>query len=228
MSPAVLIFLLFSLGLAIVFGASALDNLNDDTIWELRELAGVGILCFVFFGSIGVMLLFSLSDAICAFMEGLGDQALYSGNALGARRWYDRCLWLQDHLLNNVWRRSQIAGKHVATFQDLPGAAQSESQLPGSKAQENQRQPGPIDSKPKQPNIADGADSTDDKRSKRKFVVPPALANSVFFKYAVAILFTLVAIVHALDGTMTGALGILFVGIALNAYWLTINKDIVE
>ncbi len=214
MSAGKMLFLLFALGLAIVFGASALDNLNDDTIYELRELAGLGILSFVFFGSISVMLLFSLSDAICAFMEGLGDQQRFAGNMKGARVWYDRCLWLQDHLLNNVWRRTQIAGKHVATFQAGPNLPEVEAELMAESAP-----PEAVLNQNKIDPVASG---------KPKFEIPPAVANSVVYKYAVAGVFSMVAVVHALDGTMIGALGILFVGVALNAYWLTMSKDSID
>lgn len=212
MSSGKLIFILFAMGLLIVFGVLALDHLNDDAIYEMKELAGIGILSFVFVGSIGVMLLFSLSDAICATMEGLGDQQMAARNPLGARRWYDRCLWLQDHLLNNIWRRTQIAGKHVATFQDLAGATESdmETGIPSKEAMDAGFDP----------NNPDGGEPVG-----FKFVVPPAVANSVFYRYALGTIFALVAVVHALDGTMAGAIGILLVGVVLNAFWLNMSKD---
>ncbi|MDZ4835866.1 MAG: hypothetical protein SGJ27_18970 [Candidatus Melainabacteria bacterium] len=223
MSAGKVMFAVFALGLAIVFGASALDNLNDDTVYNLRELAGIGILSFVFIGCVSVMTIFGLSDAVCAFMEGRGDQLMHDGDVRGARRWYDRCLWLQDHLLNNLWRRTRIAGKHVATYRANPEAenANDEVHLDPPPGYCPTHVHTPMD--PNQ-NLEDDSEP-DDGSASRKWSVPPAVANSLFYKYVFGIVFTLVAIVHALDGTMIGAMGILFVGIGLNAYWLATSKD---
>ncbi len=203
MSPGRILFALFALGLAIVFGASMVDNLRDDNIFKLTEVLGIVILAFVFFGGFAVVFLFGSSDAICAVMERRGDQLRWKGDLRGARVWYDRCLWLQDHLLNNTWRRAQIAGKHVATT-PCPDDENGEIEDPMQSA--NSLDEG-VFAEPK------------------KFVIPPAVSGSFLYKYVFAILFGLVSAVHALDGSPTSAVVILFVGAILNAYWLNTMKD---
>lgn len=198
MGPGKIIFALFATGLAIVCGLSMIDNLNDDRIYEIRELLGIIILCFVLFSCVSTMIVFSMSDFVCGIMEGRGDQLLYSGDPLGARRWYDRCLWLQDNLLNNVFIRAQIAAKHVKTFTDETAPEQPAPPPPEAATAPNQK----------------------------KFVLSPKVTNHVLYRYAFGILFAMVAIVHALAGSISSALVILFVGVILNAYWLTTSgKD---
>ncbi len=205
MSPGRIFFALFGLGLAIVFGASMIDNLHDDNIFKMTEVLGIVILAFVFLGGFAVVFLFGSSDAICAVMERRGDQLRRKGDLRGARIWYDRCLWLQDHLLNNTWRRAQIAGKHVAT---TPGPDEEFDAMALDRSQS-------VDL-PK-----DESEYAGDSR----FVIPPAVSGSLLYKYVFAILFSLVSAVHALDGSVVSAVVILIVGAVLNAYWLNTMKE---
>lgn len=187
----------------IVFGVWILGAMANDNIWKFQELVGVGLLCFVFVASIGTVAIIAAADAICRFMELTGDRCRDGGDMKGACLWYGRCLWLQDILLNNLWKRAQIMGKFVACA--------GEQRKSGKSTKELQLPPVP----PQEPPPAGQTEG---------FVVPPAVANSLLYKYAFAIIFGMIAVVYAMGGSTNGAVVILIVGAVLNAYWLGSEK----
>lgn len=55
-------------------------------------------------------------------------------------------------------------------------------------------------------------------------VAPPKYAGSWLYRYGFVTIFTMIASVYALDGSVRGAVTVLFIGVILNAYWLHSNK----
>jgi|AGTN01.3.fsa_nt_gi hypothetical protein len=53
---------------------------------------------------------------------------------------------------------------------------------------------------------------------------PPKYAGSWLYRYGFVTIFTMVATVYALDGSVRGAASVLLIGVILNAYWLHSNK----
>lgn len=56
-------------------------------------------------------------------------------------------------------------------------------------------------------------------------VAPPKYAGSWLYRYGFVTIFTMIASIYALDGSIRGAATVLLIGVILNAYWLHSNSN---
>ena len=198
-------FFVFCLCLILVFGAWILGQTTD---YAWQSVANVAILCFVFFGSLVMVAVVAFSEAVYNLMEQSGDNCLKKGNLDGAYAWYKRCLWVQETIVCDEWHRLSILGKIAIVDEEKAG----DELEPTSRENLKTR--------------LDKANVKENRPAGRSaFAVSPAVANSILYKYAFAILFGLVAITYALHGKTVGAFIVLLVGAVLNAYWLGKGSD---
>ena len=185
------------IALFVALGYCVLNNLADDDIWDLQELAGLVLLSFLALGSVITMVLFTCSEVIYHWMESRGDQHRDGGNARRARIWYERCLRLDDMLLNNTWKRVVIMGKLSSVYDEL-GKSRMAKQMTERADSCPEAPPGLVE----EPHVSE------------------RIEKSWFYKYAFVVVFGLISLVYMFEGNVRGAFSVLIVGISLNAYWL--------
>lgn len=182
-----------------------LNNMTADEAFQLEEYIGLGFLTLIAFGSIIIILSTGFGQVVFGLMEGCGDKEVEKGNTRAARLWYQRCIRLDDRLLNNTFRRIIVMGK-LSKIYDHDGHPELVHQLE-------------LRSK----RVVDKDKECRNKRIRRS--IPESIENSWLYKYAFAILFTGVAIVYSINSTPVSSFMILVFGICLNGYWLNSIKD---
>lgn len=183
----------------------ALNNMTADDYIQFEECIGLVFLSLIAFGGLGILFSISFGEILFNFMENLGDKQNELGNTRVARLWYQRCIRLDDRLLNNTWRRVSVMGK-LSKIYDQDGHPELVNQL-----ELRQQRVRKLEELPP---------------SSRRMTIKESVENSAIFKYAFVILFGTVAIVYSINASAQVASMIFLFGIALNGYWLhTLKKD---
>lgn len=236
MSAVKIGFIVFCLCLLIVFSVWILGQTAGDHSWQ--DVANVAILCFVFVAFMSMVFIVVGLEAVYNLMEHIGDTCHSKEDWNDASVWYNRCLFIQDCLLSNEWRRIELLGKIAVVDEEkeqMDSEKQSEKEAPSPvdksrRKAENPRPRGDDVKEPRSPEVGEVGRESDRTATRlpdarTDFRVPPEVENSLLYKYAFAILFGLLAVLYATHGNTTGALVMLIVGVLLNAYWLTKGKD---
>ncbi len=181
-----------------------LSNMTADDAFQFEEVIGLFFLSLVALGSIVILVGKSVGEVLFHVLEAVGDTHNDRGNTRAARLWYQRCIRLDDRLLNNTARRVQVMGK-LSKIYDYDGHPELVHQL---KLREEKA-------------LLKDKDSF----APRKVSVKESVESSFLYKYIFVIIFGVAAIVYSINSSGQTASMIFVFGVALNAYWLHSAQD---
>jgi len=186
-------------------------GLSAEEAWFFEEYAGIAILCLIAVAGFAIISTFSLGELIFGLMEQRGDNLLHRGSSDAARHWYERCLVLDDRLLNNTMKRVVIMGKLARAYDDL-GKKKLARRMDDVAADVRAGKPEPLGTLHRGSSLGE------------------SIKDSWLYKYAFAILFGIVGLGYGLiDYVQTGSVQtgwiVLLVGSAINIYWLHVDSQ---
>lgn len=186
-------------------------GLSAEEAWLFEEYAGIAILCLIAVAGFAIISTFSLGELIFGLMEQCGDNLLHRGSSDAARHWYERCLVLDDRLLNNTMKRVVIMGKLARAYDDL-GKKKLARRMDDVAADVRADKPEPLGTLHRGSSLGE------------------SIKDSWLYKYAFAILFGIVGLGYGLiDYVQTGSVQtgwiVLLVGSAINIYWLHVDSQ---
>ncbi|MGD9679984.1 MAG: hypothetical protein AB7W16_02265 [Candidatus Obscuribacterales bacterium] len=181
-------------------------GLSAEEAWLFEEYAGIAILCLIAVAGFSIISTFSLAELIFGLMEQRADNLLRRGSTNAARHWYERCLVLDDRLLNNTMKRVVIMGKLARAYGDL-GKSKLARRMDDVAASVRAGNPEPLGSLHRGSSLSD------------------SIKDSWLYKYAFAILFGTVGLGYGLIGNVQTGWILLLVGSAINIYWLHVDSQ---
>ena len=185
----------------------ALSNMRADDVFQFEEIVGLAFLTLIAFGSILIVFGVSFGEVIFNAMEYFGDKSKEKGNSRAARLWYQRCIRLDDRMLNNTFRRVVVMGK-LSKIYSQDNHPELVHQLKVKKRRCLQSR----------------AHRSSGVR-KKVVLKHSSPEDSWLFKYAFVLIFSAVAMVYSISGSQQTATMIFLFGIGLNGYWLHSIRD---
>lgn len=190
------------LGLGLVL---YIRGLTAEEYWVFEEYAGIALLCLLAFAGFSIITAFSVGELAFQFMEGRGDSLFEKGKKSQARKWYTRCLILDDRLLNNTVRRVVVMGKLSRAYEDL-GKNNLARHMDSLAEKVKAGEPEPI--------------SILHRDNGNHKPLSASVHNSWIYKYAFSIIFGSLGLTYGILGYFQTGWILLLVGAALNVYWL--------